>query len=545
MSQQMRDFAVERGRVDEAGNPDLSGFTVDHAPISDHHGEEPYPHYTYVVNQRVAITEERKQVKINERDWAPPKQAKAIMIGDFGRRKVDVQAVDKKVSVIDLDVKDHNGNIVARIPFASLSDFFAFVNSHEPKEDRDRRKKDGAKHGSPEPHYLVTKKGNKTVPRDPLDVSSFRWSEEREEPVGELSPDDRASFEIDLMGGSNNTLDRIFGSRQELENVPGQSLIGLSIMRTDFIEPVPDTFQRVVRKLQVTGDILVHGGNPRGGRFERLFEITEFDEQDRPVAGTRRLFTNEDLKALLDDKKKGAWKDLTDVKRHDLAHKEVDELMDSGEWDHVRNTSIYADAHWEVPKLTLQEARRAAGRLRRAAEQEGGTPMETVEALRGELASRYHFATEMLKIRPSIDEYHNPGQDFMIHLLNDEATLRSLLDGSTRAPMQQRQHLAFAVGLGFLKQLMPEPRIARGESVPTIEDDGELKVTTKGRRVFSPNMGSLEPVQDFVKAEVRAIIGKIGNAKNRALEEDDNAEALIDQDDVVRVGDLLLRELGE
>lgn len=547
LSEERVDEAGNRslGRVDEAGNLDLSGLVLEQAKQQDQGKGEAYSHFTYVVDQRVLTVQETVETKLEGRQWKTLKEGNATVFSNIGRPRTGLQQVDKKVSVVDLDVKDHHGRVVARIAFDGLEDFMAFLDSHEPQEDRDSRRADASKHGYHKPHHLMTEAGNKAVPLDPLNTASLGWEEERPKTPTELDPASRQNISISLLGGSNDTWKRIIKDREQLENVPGQSLVGLTINRVQFQEPMPGKRQKVTRKLQVTGDSLLYEGTPGGAPFVRVWEVTEYDEQDRPTDQKKRFYKDAELRELFDNKAKGAWLDLTDKKRQDLAHKTVDELVDSEEWEKVRDDTFYADPHWEIPKDTLIEARRATGRIRRQIEEAGGSPPEALLAsFTSDLVTEYQQAAEMLALRPSSAGNENPGQTFMHHVIHDEATLLRLLDGSPAAQVQRRQHIDYAIGLGFLKKVMPKPHLRPGEQVP-VEQDGYLEVKTKPKTVYMPSPAPLEELQDFVKSDTVHTVHKIANHMNEALETAPNSTPEPDQSDVIRLGRLLRNQLAQ
>jgi hypothetical protein len=526
VSLEVLEFALVRGRFDEAGNPDFSGLVLKQAPRRDKGQGEAYSHFTYVVNQRVLTVQEQEPI--------PGKE-----------RSKETREVDSKVSAIDLDVRDHEGNVVAKMPFDSLDDFMAFLDSHEPREDQQKRAKDAVKHGYRPPGYLVIEGGHRGVPRDPIDTSSFRWGEERSEAPAELSPADRQSFGIDLLGGENNVLDRIFKDREQLEGVPGESLVGLTFMQVRFEEPAPGDRRKVVHKLQVTGDSLMYGDDPRGREFSRVWEITEFDEQGRQVKGIKRFYRDRDLKELFDNKAKGAWKDLTDERHQNLAHQDVPELIASGEWENVRKTSYYADPHWEIPKATLRETRQAAGILGRlATEAAGGDASEALlEGLKTDLANEYLQAAHMLRLRPSVEGNENPGETFMLQKLMDEPALRALLDGSHEARQLRRAMIDEAIGLAFVKKAMPEPQVmADGGQVP-VNKNGFVDLKVKAKSAYAPNPDAMLSIQDFVKSQIGNVLGKIAGQKNKALAEMIHINARPDQKDLIYLGRLLRRQL--
>jgi hypothetical protein len=276
-------FAEERGIVDEAGSPDLSGLHMQQEALE------------YVVNQHV-VTSKTGEPLVKERDWRWPLSVDPDRsLRSFGRssRRGGHTRVDK-TSVIDLDVLDPDKKLLATLQFDSLDQFFDFVDSHEPEERRVRREKTAATLGHGLPYHLMNQVGNTPLPREPIDLGSLKWGDETKfKPPAKMEARNRTSIRIPRHAGAEPFGD-VFRHRERLElagELPGGSWRGLTLMKG-------------ARKLQVVQDSIRYSPEAPGTQSGRIFRIREYDEHGTEVKQeSDHVYTFDALRDLINGSK--------------------------------------------------------------------------------------------------------------------------------------------------------------------------------------------------------------------------------------------------
>jgi hypothetical protein len=288
----------------------------------------------------------------------------------------------------------------------------------------------------------------------------------------------------------------------------------------------------------------------------RFWEVTEFDDQDRPVKQHKRFYRDDELRVLLDKK---AYPSLKDDEVQDWVNKDIPELVNDREWDKVCSHTYFTNPHWEIPNQALrqglQESRRAAGRARRAAQATAeGDPdaqRQLLDHLVLDMDTEYKLAAEKLKILGT-DDAPDAGRIALHQRFRDEAGMWLLVNGSQQAVEGRRAIIDEAIGRAFINRLMRNPKIVSG-GPEAVNAGGAFDVKAKALPGYSPDITVLNSLQDFVEPALHKLVGELTKIHNKALRDvkgDDttnlnNIELAPSTEDAKTIGRWLRRQLGD
>ena len=326
-SDRLKAFAAERGQVDENGSLDLSGLHMQQEALE------------YVINQHI-VHDERDEPVIKERDWRLPIPGDPDRsLRTFGRSSQRGGHRIEKTSAIDLDVYDPDKKLLATLQFGNLDEFYKFVDSHGPEEERDAFEKSARKLNFHLPTYLRNREGNTPLPRGPLDLENLWWGNATgPKPPAEIDADYHMRINVPLHN-KEYRFDDVLQHRKQMEltgELPGGSWFGLTIAFG-------------AHRLQIVQDSMRDSSEPPDMKSDRIFKIAEYDEHGNEVKqNSERVYTFNDLQELINGSK------FTDI------YWEVPATPERREWAIYRKFGWLATPEFTTPAAEAAEKAAAA-----------------------------------------------------------------------------------------------------------------------------------------------------------------------------------------